>query len=146
LYITNLPREEFSPEQIATLYRARWDVELLFRELKFRYGIEKFDTSKAYIVKIQTTAALLTTSVSRAILQVFVDHGEERGEDATFPTERWATMFRSYAQLILIGLADLYGFPPPNIPELLYQEAKQPPPGRTTLLEEVCSDLTALGA
>ena len=146
LYITNLPREEFSSEQIATLYRARWEVELLFRELKSRYGLEKFDTSKAYIVKIQITAALLTLVVSRAILRVLVDHAEERGEDATFPTERWATTFRSYAQLILMELADLYGFPPPNVPELLYQEAKQPSPGRTTLLEEVCSNLTVLDA
>ena len=43
-------------------------------------------------------------------------------------------------------LADLYGFPPPNIPELLYQEAKQPSPGRTTLLEEVCGEITAAEA
>jgi IS4 transposase len=146
LYMTNLPRKEFSPEQIATLYRARWEVELLFRELKSRYGLEKFDTSKPHIVKIQITAALLTLVVSRAILRVLVDHAEKRGEDATFPTERWATTFRSYAQLILMELADLYGFPPPNIPELLYQEAKQPAPGRKTLLEEVCSDLTAAEA
>jgi len=40
-------------------------------------------------------------------------------------------------------LADLYDFPPPNIPELLYQEAKQPSPDRKTLLEEVCRYLTA---
>lgn len=143
LYLTNLPRSAFSPSQIATLYRARWEVELLFRELKSRYSLEEFDTSKEHIVKIQITAALLTLVVSRAILRVLVDHAEERGEECSFPTERWATTFRSYAQLILMELADCYGFPPPNIPELLYQEAKQPSPGRTTLLEEVCSDLTA---
>jgi IS4 transposase len=146
LYMTNLPREEFTASQIATLYRARWEVELLFRELKSRYALEEFNTSKEHIVKIQITAALLTLVVSRAILRVLVDHAEERGEDVSFPTERWATTFRSYAQLILMELADLYGFPPPNIPELLYQEAKQPSPGRKTLLEEVCSDLTAAAA
>jgi len=143
LYMTNLPREEFSASQIATLYRARWEVELLFRELKSRYALEEFDTSKEHIVKIQITAALLTLVVSRAILRVLVDHAEERGEDVSFPTERWASTFRSYAQLILMELAELYGFPPPNIPELLYQEAKQPSSGRNTLLEEVCRDLTA---
>ena len=143
LYLTNLPRGKFSPSQIAILYRARWEVELLFRELKSRYALEKFNTSKEHIVKIQITAALLTLVVSRAILRILVDHAEERGEDASFPTERWATTFRSYAQLILMELADLYGFPPSNIPELLYQEAKQPSPGRNTLLEEVCRDLTA---
>ncbi len=33
LYITNLPREEFLPADLATLYQCRWEVELLFREL-----------------------------------------------------------------------------------------------------------------
>jgi hypothetical protein len=141
--MTNLLRDEFSASQIATLYRTRWEVELLFRELKSRYVLEKFDTSKEHIVKIQITAALLTLVVSRAILRVLVDHAEERGEYVSFPTELWATTFRSYAQLIQMELADLYGFPPPNIPELLYQEAKQPSPSRNTLLEEVCRDLTA---
>ena len=84
--------------------------------------------------------------VSRAILRVLVGHAEERGEGVSFPTERWATTFWSYAQLILMELADLYDFPPPNIPELLYQEAKQPSLGRKTLLEEVCRDLTASAA
>jgi len=74
---------------------------------------------------------------------VLVDHAEERGEDVLFPTERWAATFRSYAQLILMELAELYGFPPPNIPELVCQEAKQPSPGRNSLSAEVCSDLTA---
>ncbi len=33
LYITNLPRDEFLPEDLSTLYRCRWEVETLFREL-----------------------------------------------------------------------------------------------------------------
>ncbi len=143
LYITNLPREEFIPREIGALYRARWEVELLFRELKSQYSLDEFETSKEHIVKIQIVAALLTLIVSRAILRLLVDHAEERGDDCTFPRERWATTFRSYAQLILMELANLYGYPPPNIPELLYQEAKQPSPARMTLLEEVCADLYA---
>ena len=31
LFITNLPRDEFLPSDLATLYRYRWEVELLFR-------------------------------------------------------------------------------------------------------------------
>jgi hypothetical protein len=116
---------------------------LLFRELKSQYSLDKFDTSKEHIVKIQIVAALLTLVVSRAILRLLVDHAEDRDEDCTFPRERWATTFRSYAQLILMELAELYEYPPPNIPELLYQEAKHPSSARMTLLEEVCVDLYA---
>jgi putative transposase len=37
LYITNLSQEGFLPGDIATLYRCRWEMELLFRELKTQY-------------------------------------------------------------------------------------------------------------
>jgi IS4 transposase len=91
LYITNLPSGEFSPKQVATLYRARWVVELLFRELKSKYGLGRYQTEKEHIVRIQVTAALLTLVVSRAILRLFMNHAHEQGDDCVFPTERWAT-------------------------------------------------------
>ena len=102
LYLTNLPSGEFSPEQVATLCRARWVIELLFRELKSRYGLGRFRTEKEHIVRIQVTAALLTLVVSRAIHRLFVDHAYEQGDDCVFPTEHWATTFRSYAQRVLL--------------------------------------------
>ena len=141
LYITNLPRDRFEPEKISTLYRARWVVELLFRELKSRYSLGEFETEKAHIVEIQVLAALLTLVVSRAILRAFVEHAEDHDEQCVFPTERWAATFRSLAQLILMKIAAGYGYPPPNLGTLLYREAKQPAPSRLTLLEEVNTEL-----
>ena len=52
LYITNLPHDEFTSDEILTLYRARWVVELLFGELKSRYSLNQFETEKTHIVKI----------------------------------------------------------------------------------------------
>jgi putative transposase len=60
LYITNLPREEFLPADLATIYRCRWEIELLFRELKTQYNLDEFDTSKKHIVEILLYAALLS--------------------------------------------------------------------------------------
>lgn len=37
--ITNLPREEFSPERLAELYRMRWEIETSYRDLKYSIGI-----------------------------------------------------------------------------------------------------------
>ncbi|GGI95687.1 hypothetical protein GCM10008995_02200 [Halobellus salinus] len=108
LYITNLPSKEFSPAEVSALYRARWSVELLFRELKSRYELGSFQTEKAHIVRIQVLAALLTLVVSRAILRVFVDHADDYGDGATFPPERWATTFRSVAQLVLFDIVEAY--------------------------------------
>jgi IS4 transposase len=60
-----------TPRQVAALYGLRWEVELLFRELKSLYGLEKFRTSDPAIVELLVVAALLTVSVSRALLGVF---------------------------------------------------------------------------
>jgi IS4 transposase len=49
LYIMNLPSGGFSLEHVATLYRARWALELLFRELKSQYGLGRFQTQKKYM-------------------------------------------------------------------------------------------------
>jgi len=55
LYITNLPREEFLPSGLATLYRCRWEVELLFRELKTQYELDEFDTPTQRLLKFLCT-------------------------------------------------------------------------------------------
>ena len=46
LYITNLPAEDYSAPDIAKLYQARWEVELLFRELKTVYGLDEITSGK----------------------------------------------------------------------------------------------------
>ena len=98
LYITNLPEKKFNPGEIERLYRARWVVELVFRELKSRYSLGEFETGKAEIVEIQVLAALLTLVVSRALLRALVEHAEDQNEEAVFPAERWAATIRSLAQ------------------------------------------------
>jgi len=132
LYVTNLP-DEFTPRQVAALYGLRWEVELLFRELKSLYGLEKFQTSDPAIVHLLVVAALLTLTVSRALLGVF----QELFPETVFPRERWAKTFRSFAQLILEDLAQSFGYPPPNLPELMLRDACQPEKSRLLLGERV---------
>ena len=59
LYITSLSREAFFPKDIATIYRCRWEAELLFRELKTLYALDEFDTSNPAVVQILLYAAVL---------------------------------------------------------------------------------------
>ncbi|ADE02119.1 ISH8-type transposase ISHvo13 (plasmid) [Haloferax volcanii DS2] len=132
LYITNLP-DEFTPEQVAALYGVRWEVEVLFRELKSMYGLEKFQTSNPAIVELLVVAALLTLTVSRALLGVF----QRMHPETMFPRERWAKTFRSFAQLILEDLAQSFGHPPPNLAELMFCNARQPEKSRLLLSERV---------
>ena len=60
LYVTNLPREEFLPDELATRYSCRWETELIFRELKTQYELNGFDTNKKHVVEILLHAALLS--------------------------------------------------------------------------------------
>lgn len=130
--VTNLP-DEFTPRQVGALYGLRWEVELVFRELKSLYGLEKFQTSDPAIVELLVVAALLTLTVSRALLGVF----QELFPETVFPRERWAKTFRSLAQLMLEDLAQSFGHPPPNLSELLFRDARQPEKSRLLLNERV---------
>jgi len=137
LYVTNLP-DEFIPKQVGALYGLQWEVELLFRELKSLYGLEKFQTSDPVIVEILVVAALLTLTVSRALLGMF----QELFPETVFPYKRWAKTFRSLAQLILEDLAQSFGHPPPNLPELMFRDARQPEKSRLLLGERVAEAFT----
>ena len=122
LYITNLPREEFSPGDISTLYRCRWEVELLFRELKTQYELDEFNTSKSHVVEILLYAALLSLLVSRDLLDLVT---EQADDDIVFPPERWAATFRSHAQLVLHKLGEYLGYSPPPLLERLTEDARK---------------------
>jgi IS4 transposase len=136
LYITNLPRSEFLPCDLATIYRCRWEVELLFRELKTRYELDEFDTTKKHIVKILVYAALLTLIVSRTLLDLVTEHAED---DAVFPPERWAATFRSHAQLILKELSQHLGYSPPPLLERMAEDAQKIHQGRPILQERLAT-------
>ena len=122
LYITNLPREVFLPADIATLYRCRWVVETLFRELKTQYELDEFDTSDPDVVKILLYAALLSLLVSRELLDLVT---EQADDEIVFPPERWAATFRSHAQLILHELGEYLGYSPPPLLERLIEDAQK---------------------
>lgn len=70
------------PADIATIYRCRWAIELLFRELKTLYDLDEFDTSNPAVVEILLYAAVLTLLVSRELLELVIDHADA---EAVFP-------------------------------------------------------------
>ena len=136
LYITNLPREEFLPEDIATIYQCRWQVEVLFRELKTQYALDEFDTSKKHVVKILLYAALLSLLVSRDLLDLLTEVADD---EIVFPPERWAATLRSHAQLILYELGAYLGYSPPPLLERLVEDAQKIHQQRPILQERLAT-------
>jgi putative transposase len=54
-------------KDIAKLYGTRWDIELLFKELKSRYALDVLETKNVQIIEALIWTAMLTLIVSRRI-------------------------------------------------------------------------------
>jgi len=99
LYVTNVPPEKLAAEDIGATYSLRWQIELLFKELKSSYRIEDMPSSKRVVVEVLLYAALLTLVVSRRLLAL-VRRRLQTMADRT-PEQRWAAVFVSVAHELL---------------------------------------------
>lgn len=88
IFLTDLGPEQFSAEKIADLYRGRWFVELMFKELKSRYGLDVIVTTKPEIVKAIIYSAMITLVISRKLFVGYRDAMSRGGRNVT--QERWA--------------------------------------------------------
>jgi IS4 transposase len=70
VYITNIPVDRLDAEDIAVLYSARWEIELIFKELKSRYGIDNLTTSNPHAVEALLWVGILTLIVSRRVYRL----------------------------------------------------------------------------
>ena len=57
--ITNLPKDEFPPNELKKLYAMRWGIETSFRELKYAIGLCSFHAKKVEYIKQEIFARLL---------------------------------------------------------------------------------------
>jgi hypothetical protein len=57
--VTNLPPEEFPPDEIKALYHMRWDVETSFRDLKHTIGATAFHSKKVEYITQEIWARLI---------------------------------------------------------------------------------------
>ena len=66
--ITNLPSDEFTPEDIKELYHMRWGIETSFRELKYAIGLTSFHAKKMDYLKQEIWARLTLYNCCEAII------------------------------------------------------------------------------
>lgn len=101
-YITNVPHERLSAEEVATTYGARWLAELLFAEWKSGYGIDDIPSRKRAAVEVFVYTFVITLLASRRLLGAVrrkLKHLAHR-----IPAMRWARAFRAYVMPILLIL------------------------------------------
>jgi IS4 transposase len=139
LYITNIPVEKLSAEDVARTYGARWLIELAFRQLKSHYRIDQMPSRKRHIVEALLYAAFIAMMVSRVLLErlrarLDADAGARLRE------ERWATLFAVVAADLLalvLRSAQNANKTEPFVETVLRREAVDPNRRRLGLLARV---------
>lgn len=72
-YVTTLTREQFSPEELGTLYSLRWTIELLFKLLKSSCHLDHVDTSDPAALRTHIYASLLAATILTTMCHAAAD-------------------------------------------------------------------------
>lgn len=111
LYLTNIGTELLDLEDIAMLYAARWEVELIFKELKSGYAMDKVKTKNPQVIEAFIWIAFLTMLASRVIHSLVRNHVEAMGKGVVRYTQmRWSKIFLENARWHLTRILEYCGF------------------------------------
>ena len=137
-YLTNIGPDSLDAHAVAQTYAARWQIELIFKELKSHYRLDELPTRKAHIVETLLLGAVITLLVSRRLLQAVRER--LRRTPYKMPEQRWAAIFAAAAPAIL----DIVLLPPRvskviarRLESMLLHEAPDPNRSRQLLIERV---------
>lgn len=136
-YITNLDAEVFTADEIAALYGARWHIELVFKELKSRYALDKLKLENRWAAEAVVYSCIVTLLASRRVYLVVVrDIAVDRRMG--FSTLRWASVFLEYAPDLKRGVLALNGIESSvgsEMAALMELQAMDPNTGRDGLMD-----------
>lgn len=137
-YVTNIPKERLSAQDVAVVYRARWQIELLFQELKSHYRLGDLPSRKRHIVEALLWASMVTLLVSRRLLEAVREKLRSTGR--RIPEGRWAAIFSGVAGAILevvLAPGTVAHFLERWLEVMLLHEAIDPNRSRLLLLDRV---------
>ncbi len=77
-YLTSIPINVLNGEDIASLYGARWEIELVFKELKDVYQLDQIQTRNPNVVKCLIWVSILTFICSRQLLRLARQYNTEK--------------------------------------------------------------------
>ncbi|MCL6449298.1 MAG: IS4 family transposase [Armatimonadetes bacterium] len=106
-YLTNITPEQLSAEDVALLYRARWSIELVFKELKRLYQLDVISSGAPAVVESLVLVAMLTLVVSHRLLNHMRLLAPEKS--ARFTPLRWAESFYSIAPVMMTRVLKAVG-------------------------------------
>jgi putative transposase len=77
-YLTSLDREEFPPATIELLYRLRWQVELLWKQLKSRFRLHEVSAITDHNVRLIMETAVLAHVLSLGVMDAVTTRTERK--------------------------------------------------------------------
>ena len=98
VYITNLPPDRLSAEDITRTYAVRWQVELFFKMMKSHMNLSDLPSSKRHIVEILIWSSVLLSIVSG---RFFREVRRAVSRDRHIPLLRWGRVFTRSARDLL---------------------------------------------
>jgi len=101
IYITNIQKDVLNAKDIAKLYGARWDIELLFKELKSKYALDVLETKNVQAIEALIWTAILTLIVSRRIYNLVRNSSSNPEKMVRYTQLRWSTIFAENASDLL---------------------------------------------
>ena len=108
VYLTNILNEDLGSEDVAKLYGARWDIELIFKELKSRYDLDVINTKNPQIIEAYIWISILTLLISRRIYNIVRKHSPKE-KLVRYTQLRWSTIFTENASDQLTLILRYYG-------------------------------------
>src|SRR5215471_5078901 len=100
-YLTNVDTS-WSGEAITELYRLRWQIELVFKELKQHLSLESVPTSDPYAAQVLVWASLLALAVSRTIAAVLTPLRQLNGLAARLAVAITSRALRGAVDLLIL--------------------------------------------
>ena len=72
ILLTNLSQEEFLPDALREIYRRRWGIEVSYLKLKYRIGLNAFQSKKPNLILIEAASRILFYNLCTAISCILV--------------------------------------------------------------------------
>jgi IS4 transposase len=108
LYITNLSQDLLEPQEVARLYGARWEIEILFKELKSKYALDVVSTTNPQVIEAFIWIAILTLLISRRIYTM-IRRLNPKASMVRFTQLRWSNIYSESASRILNAVLQFLG-------------------------------------
>jgi putative transposase len=121
------------------LYRARWEIELTFKELKSRYQLDVIPSAKPEVVEAFLWIAILTMLCSRRVYLMVRNVNPEKAP--RFTHLRWAKVFMENASKLMEAIlrSNDIEYSIMTLMEIYESQAVDPNVNRERLMEDwVC--------